>query len=95
MELEFSWNHRKSEANRRKHGVTFMEARTVFGDPLGLLRVDDAHSLGEVRLVLLGRSDNGRMLVVSFTERSETTIRLISARLATSRERRTYEETTP
>lgn len=93
MELEFTWNHRKSEANRRKHGVTFMEARTVFGDPLGLLRVDDAHSIGEERLILLGRSESGHLLVVSFTESNETTIRLISARPATSRERRLYEET--
>jgi uncharacterized protein len=65
---------------------------TVFGDPLGQITDDPDHSAGEERFVLLGQSDRRRLLVVMFTERGQA-IRLISARKATSRERRTYEET--
>lgn len=67
------------------------EASTVFGDPLGRITDDPRHSEGEERFVLLGQSDRRRLLVVMFTERSEA-IHLISARTATRRERREYEE---
>jgi uncharacterized DUF497 family protein len=63
----------------------------VFGDPLGRITDDPRHSDDEERFVLLGQSDRRRLLVVMFTERGEA-IRLISARKATRRERRTYEE---
>ena len=87
----FEWDPRKAESNARKHGVTFDEASTVFGDPLGLLMPDPDHSLNEERYVVLGMSNRQRLLVVAFTERPPYT-HLISARRATRAERRRYEE---
>jgi hypothetical protein len=87
----FEWHGAKAAANRAKHKVTFAEAATVFGDPLGRITDDPRHSQGEERFVLLGRSDRRRLLVVMFTERGEA-LHLISARKATRRERREYEE---
>ena len=87
----FEWYGPKAAANRAKHQVTFEEAATVFGDPLGRIADDPRHSQGEERFVLLGQSDRRRLLVVMFTERGEA-IHLISARKATRRERREYEE---
>lgn len=81
----------KAEENLRKHGVSFPEAATAFLDPLSLTVPDEPHSDGEERLVLIGRSHRQRTLVVAHTERGEN-IRIISARLATPRERRCYEE---
>jgi uncharacterized DUF497 family protein len=89
--LRFEWYGPKAAANRAKHKVTFDEAKTAFGDPLGRITDDPRHSEGEERFALLGQSDRGRLLVVLFTERGET-IHLISARKATRRERRVYEE---
>ena len=91
MGYTFEWDTRKAESNAFKHGVTFDEASTAFGDPLALLMRDPGHSLGEERYVLLGMSDQHRLLVVTFAERPPHT-RLISARKATRRERRRYEE---
>lgn len=87
----FEWDPMKAEANVRKHGVTFDEASTVFGDPLNLLMTDPDHSLDEERFVLLGMSNRRKLLVVAFAERPPRT-RLISARPATRHERRRYEE---
>jgi hypothetical protein len=87
----FEWHARKAKANRAKHKVTFEEAATVFGDPLGRIADDPRHSEGEERSVLLGDSNRRRLLVVMFTERGEA-IHLISARRATRRERKEYEE---
>jgi uncharacterized DUF497 family protein len=87
----FEWDPRKALSNLGKHGVSFEEAATVFGDPLGLIVSDPRHSIEEERLVLLGLSRERRLLAVMFTERNEA-IRLISARQATSRERRDYGE---
>lgn len=92
MQLTFEWDPRKAETNRAKHRVTFEEAITVFGDPLGRLETDPRHSVTEERLVLLGRSAAGRLLVVMFTDRGASRLRVISARLATRRERTIYEE---
>lgn len=92
MALEFEWDPNKAEANQKKHGVSFTEASSVFSDPLSLLIPDPDHSEREERLLLLGLSNTGRLLVVSHTERGAR-VRLISARPATSRERRDYEET--
>jgi len=91
MALKFEWDPQKAEANRKKHGVSFDEASTIFGDPLAVTIADPDHSEREDRLLLLGRSKTGTLLVVAHTERGER-IRLISARKATRRERRDYEE---
>jgi uncharacterized DUF497 family protein len=89
--VKYEWNARKSQYNRATHKVSFQEAVTVFGDPLGRIIEDPRHSESEERYVLLGQSERQRLLVVMFTERGEA-IRLISARKATRRERREYEE---
>lgn len=89
--LEFEWDRRKAEANFAKHGVSFEEAASVFGDPLGRIVSDPRHSQGEERLVLPGLSNVQRLLAVMFTDRRET-IRIISARRVTRSERRNYAE---
>ncbi len=89
--LIFDWDHEKAKQNLRKHGVTFREAVTVFGDPLSLTIDDPLHSSEEDRFVIIGQSDRQRVLVVVFTERRGY-IRIISARVATRRERESYEE---
>lgn len=92
MALTFEWDPAKAAANLKKHGVEFKEATTVFGDPLGWFQEDKEHSTEGRRLRLLGRSSWNRLLAVLFTERGDAVIRIISARLATPRERRKYEE---
>jgi uncharacterized DUF497 family protein len=89
--VEFEWDPEKAAENERKHDVSFDEASTVFGDPLSLTIADPGHSDKEDRFVLLGESFRGRLFVVVHTDR-EDRIRIISARLATGKERRTYEE---
>jgi hypothetical protein len=90
--LKFEWDPRKAEANEKKHGVSFEESATVFKDPLSLTIRDIAHSSSEERLATLGRSSADRLLVVVHLDRSKEIIRLISARLATRREKRSYEQ---
>jgi len=87
---EFEWNPRKSASNRRKHGVTFEEAATAFADPRSLNQFDPDHSIDEDRFLLMGKSRLERILVVSYTDRPPR-VRIISARLATRRERNQYE----
>lgn len=87
----FEWDAEKAETNRRKHGVSFDEAITSFSDPLAMLLPDPDHSVGEQRYLVLGTSTQGRLLVVAVAERPPRT-RLISARRATRKERRQYEE---
>ena len=89
--LRFTWDPEKAAANLRKHGVGFPEAVTAFGDPLAISIPDPEHSVAEKRWLLLGTSSAGRILVVAHTDRRDE-IRMISARLATKRERRSYEE---
>lgn len=89
--MTFTWDPRKDAANHRKHAVRFREAATVLRDPLSTTYPDPVHSRGEQRYVTIGRSKLGRTLVVAHAERADT-IRIISARPATSRERRFYEE---
>jgi uncharacterized DUF497 family protein len=89
--VEFEWDQTKAESNLEKHDVSFDEAATAFGDPLSLTIPDPDHSDDEERLILLGASYVGRLLVVVHTERGER-IRIISARLATRNERVNYEE---
>lgn len=91
--MEFEWDDDKAASNERKHGVTFPEAQTVFADPLFLDFYDPAHSDDEQRYLIIGRSAAGNLLLVSYTERAEST-RIISVRPATHREQRAYEEET-
>ena len=90
MGLEFQWDTRKATENLRKHSISFQEAMTVFSDFLSLTIPDPLHSKMEERLVTIGHSEKQRLLVVVYTERGDV-IRIISARKATSYERRTYE----
>jgi len=91
MPLEFEWDPRKAAQNRRKHGVDFTEAVTVFGDALAAIFLDESHSTVEPREIIVGHSDRHRLLLVCFVARGRR-IRIISARRATPRERRDYEE---
>ena len=89
--MTFTWDPKKAEENLKKHGVDFREAATVFDDPLSTTFPDADHSSGERRFLIVGMSALGRILVVSHTETGDT-IRIITARAATRRERRFYEE---
>lgn len=91
MGYQFDWDPEKASTNAKKHGVSFEEACSVFGDPLAVLKRDPDHSVGDMRYILLGSSVAGRLLVIAFAERPPRT-RLISARPATPRERRQYEQ---
>ncbi len=91
MIMRFEWEAEKAAVNLDKHKVSFEEAATVFGDPLGRIVGDPRHSVGERRFVLMGRSDRQRLLAVMYAERREA-IRIISGRRATRSERRNYEE---
>jgi hypothetical protein len=90
--LTFAWDPDKAESNARKHGVTFPEAATAFGDPLSVTIPDPDHSEGEARYLLIGLTSQGRLAVVGHIEDDDESIRLIHARLATRTERRDYEE---
>ena len=89
--MRFTWDPTKDASNQRKHGVGFREGASVLEDPLSTTFPDPDHSRGELRYVTIGRSRLGRTLVVAHTDRDDT-IRIISARRATPRERRFYEE---
>jgi hypothetical protein len=91
MALTFEWDHEKAEQNLKKHDVPFEEAATVFGDPLSLTIDDPLHSEQEDRFVTIGLSLSRRILVVVHIDR-EDHLRIISARVATARERKVYEE---
>jgi hypothetical protein len=92
----FSWDVRKDAANRRKHGVSFEEAQTVFHDENARLVADPAHSEEEDRFILLGTSSKLRILVVCHCYKaSGQTIRIITARKAVKNEREQYEEYLP
>jgi len=93
MALTFEWDSRKAQSNLAKHGVGLEEASTIFGDPSSLTIPDPEHSLSEERYVTMGRAFSGKLLVVVHTERGDN-IRIISARRASRRERKFYEETT-
>ena len=89
-ELRFTWDDAKAAANRRKHGVSFEEAATVFADPLAMRFDDVDHSDEEDRFILIGTSIKGRLLLVVFVEPESALIRIISARRVTRREREDY-----
>jgi uncharacterized DUF497 family protein len=90
--MRFTWDPEKAESNIAKHGVSFEEASTAFGDPLSRTQPDPLHSDEEDRLILMGLTNGGRLVIVAHADRGET-VRLISARLATAGERRRYEQT--
>lgn len=92
MGYGFEWYSAKASSNLKKHKVSFEEASTVFDDPLAKVFGDDDHSDNEDRELIFGHSSLMRLLVVSYVERNAR-IRLISARLATPRERQAYEKT--
>jgi len=89
--LTFEWDSRKARSNLSKHGISFEEASTIFGDFLSLTIPDPDHSITERRYITMGRAFNGKLLVVVHTDRSDN-IRIISARRASRRERRFYEQ---
>jgi uncharacterized DUF497 family protein len=84
MDVHLEWDRRKAAVNLRKHRVSFDEASTVFDD--------QDHSADEQREIIIGHSINNRLLLVCFTERTPDAVRIFSARLATKRERKDYEE---
>lgn len=88
--MEFEWDPEKAKRNHTKHKVTFEEAVTVFYDPLSATFDDPNHSIGERRLITIGLSSTGRLLVVSHTEKGKV-LRIISARSATAQERKRHE----
>ena len=91
MSQTFEWDEEKAGRNLKKHGVSFAEGSTVFTDLLSLTIPDPLHSTDEDRFVTLGLSYRERLLVVVYAERGER-VRIISARPATPRERKDYEE---
>ena len=92
--FDFEWDDEKAATNLRKHGVSFEEASTVFDDGLMVTEADWFHSNEEDRYVSIGLSLQGRVLLVSYTERVRA-IRIISARGATAREKQSYENDHP
>ena len=91
--MKFDWDPNKAERNWRDHHVSFSEAVSVFRDPLSLTDLDPDHSLDENRYIIVGRSENDRLLMVAHAD-SSGVIRIISARGLTPREQRQYEEGT-
>jgi uncharacterized protein len=90
--LAFEWDGKKETASREKHKVGFVDASTVFGDPLSITIPDPDHAADEERFLIIGKSSVRKLLVVVHTMRGAR-IRITSARLATQHERRNYEET--
>jgi uncharacterized DUF497 family protein len=89
--MEFEWDKEKAAINLAKHGVSFEEAKTVFDDLFYVDFYDPDHSTDEHRYLIIGESQHGRLLLISYTER-DNKVRLISAREATRTERETYEK---
>jgi uncharacterized DUF497 family protein len=89
--MKYEWDENKAIKNLAKHGVSFAEAKTIFDDPMYVDFYDLDHSEDEERYLIVGESNRGRLLIVSYTERRES-IRIISAREVTKSERETYEE---
>jgi uncharacterized DUF497 family protein len=89
--VDLEWDEAKALANFEKHGVSFADAATVFDDPLYVDFYDPDHSSDENRYLIIGASKEGRILIVSYTERNDV-VRLISAREVTPTERKAYEE---
>ena len=92
--IEFAWSDHKAAANLKKHGVSFDEAETAFDDEHALIIPDEIHSDDEPREVLIGYSTRHRLLFISFVQRADDSLRIISARRADRMEREKYEEET-
>lgn len=92
-EIIFEWDENKNAINKKKHGISFEEAKTVFYDVEALLIDDPEHSQDEDRFIILGFSNLANLLVVCHCYREEeSVIRIISARKATQNEARQYEK---
>ena len=91
MSLRFEWDAKKAETNQTKHNVSFEEAMTVFADPLARIFPDEEHSANELREIIIGHSERRQLILVNFTG-IENHVRIFSARKATRRERKDYEE---
>ena len=89
--MRFEWDENKAARNLSKHSISFEEARTVFDDPLYVDFYDPDHSDDEERYLIIGQSSQGRLLIVSYTEKGDL-IRLIGTRVVTRAEREAYEE---
>jgi len=89
--MQFEWDRRKAKSNLKKHGISFQEAATVFGDTLAITFDDPDHSVNEHRFLTFGLSQTGKAIIVSHTERDKS-MRIISAGLMTKQERKIYEE---
>jgi uncharacterized DUF497 family protein len=89
--MRFEWDRLKDEENRTKHGVSFEEASSVFADPLAATIPDPDHSQTEMRFLTMDLSSTDRLVAVSHTEEDDDLFRIISAREATSHERKAYE----
>jgi hypothetical protein len=88
--MDIEYDPRKAASNLKKHGVSFDDAATALLDPMALAREDD-DAQGEARFVAVGMSSSGHLITICYALRDEETIRLISARRATTNERRQYE----
>ena len=91
VNFNFVWDSKKARKNKLKHGVSFEEALSVFADPLAKIFGDEEHSAVERREIIIGHSEQRRLLLVSFMDK-ENSVRIISARKATRQEREDYEE---
>jgi uncharacterized DUF497 family protein len=89
--MQFAWDQKKASNNLAKHGVSFEEAATVFGDPLSKTFPDPDHSMEEQRFIIIGLSEQGKIVVVAHTD-DGAIVRIISVREATRGERKSYEE---
>ena len=89
--MRFDWDKIKAASNLARHKVSFEEAATVFGDPLSDIFDDPDHSAEELRFLIMGHSEKGKLLFVSHTDDGET-VRIISAREPTREEREKYEQ---
>jgi uncharacterized DUF497 family protein len=91
MSLTFEWDPKKAESNLEKHGVSFEEAGTSFGDTVSVTIADPAHSEGELRFILIGLTATQRLVVVAHMERGDN-VRIVNAGPATRKETRDYEQ---
>jgi len=92
MDLKLEWGKDKAASNLKKHKVSFEEASTVFEDPFAAIFDDEDHSIEEHREIIIGHSIKRRLLLVCFTEVAKDVVRIFSARKATRKERKDYEE---
>lgn len=91
--IKFEWDENKNEINKKKHGLSFEEAREVFGDENAILFDDPDHSLDEDRFLIIGTVKSSKICIVNHCYRdNDNVIRLISARQATKNEKRIYEK---